>query len=183
MVASLWKFLESFRNLLRREFFLKIWKSSDQKGGGLDNSVILWIQFKPFSWLLLCKTLKVLRKFSRKDQTIWSLHGPMGQTFLMPAPSWKCFQTFFVFENHEKFWKSSEAVLHYMSQYYFCWDSVGMDILDLESVGMDPNCRAQHRASTSPPPPLAHFKHIELSVPKIKMESEMPNAKNQTLFC
>ena len=75
------------------------------------------------------------------------------------------------------------AVLHYMSQYYFCWDSVGMDILDLESVGMDPNCRAQHRASTSPPPPLAHFKHIELSVPKIKMESEMPNAKNQTLFC
>ena len=54
---------------------------------------------------------------------------------------------------------------------------------DLESVGMDPNCRAQHRASTSPPPPLAHFKHIELSVPKIKMESEMPNAKNQTLFC
>ena len=58
-----------------------------------------------------------------------------------------------------------------------------MDILDLESVGMVPNCRAQHRASSSPPPPLAHFKHIELSVPKIEMESEMPNAKNQTLLC
>ena len=82
-----------------------------------------------------------------------------------------------------KFTVEHLAVLHYMSQYYFCWDSVGMDILDLESVGMDPNCRAQHRASTSPPPPLAHFKHIELSVPKIKMESEMPNAKNQTIFC
>ena len=26
----------------------------------------------------------------------------------------------------------SWAVLHYMSQYYFCWDS----------VGMDPNCRS-----------------------------------------
>ena len=26
------------------------------------------------------------------------------------------------------------AVLHYVSQYSFCWDSVGMDIKDLESV-------------------------------------------------
>ena len=60
------------------------------------------------------------------------------------------------------------AVLHYMSQYSFCWDSVGMDIKDLESVGMDPNRSAPLRASTSPPPPLAYFQHIKLSVPKRK---------------
>ena len=61
------------------------------------------------------------------------------------------------------------AVLHYMSQYSFCWDSVGMDIKDLESVGMDPNRSAPLRASTSPPPPLAYFQHIKLSVPKRKI--------------
>ena len=32
-----------------------------------------------------------------------------------------------------------------MSQYSFCWDSVGMDIKDLESVGMDPNRSAPLR--------------------------------------
>ena len=63
----------------------------------------------------------------------------------------------------------SAAVLHYMSQYSFCWDSVGMDIKDLESVGMDPNRSAPLRASTSPPPPLAYFQHIKLSVPKRKI--------------
>ena len=63
----------------------------------------------------------------------------------------------------------SLAVLHYMSQYSFCWDSVGMDIKDLESVGMDPNRSAPLRASTSPPPPLAYFQHIKLSVPKRKI--------------
>ena len=62
----------------------------------------------------------------------------------------------------------SLAVLHYMSQYSFCWDAVGMDIKDLESVGMDPNRSAPLRASTSPPPPLAYFQHIKLSVPKRK---------------
>ena len=36
-------------------------------------------------------------------------------------------------------WKTA-AVLHYMYQYSFCWDSVGLDIKDLEFVGMDPNC-------------------------------------------
>ena len=61
------------------------------------------------------------------------------------------------------------AVLYYMSQYSFCWDSVGMDIKDLESVGMDPNRSAPLRASTSPPPPLAYFQHIKLSVPKRKI--------------
>ena len=36
-------------------------------------------------------------------------------------------------------WKTA-AVLHYMYQYSFCCDSVGLDIKDLEFVGMDPNC-------------------------------------------
>ena len=65
--------------------------------------------------------------------------------------------------------QTTGAVLHYMSQYSFCWDSVGMDIKDLESVGMDPNRSAPLRASTSPPPPLAYFQHIKLSVPKRKI--------------
>ena len=58
----------------------------------------------------------------------------------------RCF-TLLVIDDQNTDWSKvrssfSFTVLHYMSQYYFCWDSVGMDILDLESVGMDPNCRA-----------------------------------------
>ena len=37
------------------------------------------------------------------------------------------------------------AVFPYMSQYSFCWDSVGMDIKNHESVGMDPNRSAPLR--------------------------------------
>ena len=72
-------------------------------------------------------------------------------------------------DNWGEWWGGILAVLHYMSQYSFCWDLVGMDIKDLESVGMDPNRSAPLRASTSPPPPLAYFQHIELSVPKRKI--------------
>ena len=59
---------------------------------------------------------------------------------------------------------------------------LGWTFKTLNLLGWIPTV-APLRSSTSPPPPLAYFKHINLSVPKIKMESEMPNAKNQTLFC
>ena len=74
---------------------------------------------------------------------------------------WELRNEYFLHEN------PNLAVLH-MSQYSFCWDSVGMDIEDLESVGMDPKRSALLRASTSPLPPLAYFQHIKLSVPKRK---------------
>ena len=45
---------------------------------------------------------------------------------------WELRNEYFLHEN------PNLAVLH-MSQYSFCWDSVGMDIEDLESVGMDRN--------------------------------------------
>ena len=44
-----------------------------------------------------------------------------------------------------------------MSQYSFCWDSVGMDIKDLESVGMDPN----RSAPFSLEPELSPFKDLQ----------------------
>ena len=41
------------------------------------------------------------------------------------------------------------AVLYYTSQYFMCWDFVGMTIQDLKCVGIDPNsCHPKPRPST-----------------------------------
>ena len=39
------------------------------------------------------------------------------------------------------------AVLYYTSQYFICWDFVGMTIQDLKSIGIDPNI---HRPKPRP---------------------------------
>ena len=50
---------------------------------------------------------------------------------------------FFIKSDHSGLhWDKSWQFYTTCLNIYFCWDSVGMDILDLESVGMDPNCRA-----------------------------------------
>ena len=42
----------------------------------------------------------------------------------------------------------SLAVLYYTSQYFICWDFVGMTIQDLKCVGIDPNsCHPKPRPS------------------------------------
>ena len=51
--------------------------------------------------------------------------------------------------------KACKAVLYYTSQYFICWDFVGMTIQDLKSVGIDPNSRC-HKPRPSIQAMLTH---------------------------
>ena len=55
------------------------------------------------------------------------------------------------------------AVLYYTSQYFICWDFVGMTIEDLKCVGIDPN---SYRPKPRPTTPRNLFDSIHFQYQK-----------------